>query len=138
MRRGKMFFISFQKLFSFSRKLKFKINVQMFKFYDVIKCLSIKKKYILLNNLGSKRSQLTKFGQFIYYKRKKYQKILQKLPSENSFQALLCLQRIKHKLYQKKKFLKQTTYIKYPTAKPSKSIEISMLTTSDSFLQRIP
>ena len=46
----------------------------MFKFYDVIKCLSIKKKYILLNNLGSKRSQLTKFGQFIYYKRKKISK----------------------------------------------------------------
>ena len=43
----------------------------MFKFYDVMKCLSIKKKYILLNNLGSKHSQLTKFGQFIYYKRKK-------------------------------------------------------------------
>ena len=46
----------------------------MFKFYDVMKCLSIKKKYILLNNLGSKRSQLTKFGQFIYYKRKKISK----------------------------------------------------------------
>ena len=43
----------------------------MLKFYDGVKCLSIKKKYILLNNLGSKHSQLTKFGQFIYYKRNK-------------------------------------------------------------------
>ena len=48
-------------------------------------------KYILLNNSGSKRSQLTKFGQFNKLQKKKNQKILQKLQLENSSQALLCL-----------------------------------------------
>ena len=59
--------ISLQKLFSFSRK-----STKILKFHDVIKCLSIKKIYIILNNLGSKHSLLMKFGQFIScYKRMK-------------------------------------------------------------------
>ena len=72
-----MFFISFQKIFSFSRKSKFRILD--IKFHDFIKWLSTEKKYILLSNLGSKHSLLMKFGLFIsYYKRKKFMKKLYK------------------------------------------------------------
>ena len=48
----------------------------MFKFHDVvIKCLGIKREYILLNNLGSKHILLMKFGQLMsYYKRKNFMK----------------------------------------------------------------
>ena len=47
----------------------------MFKFMT-IKCLSIKKKYILLNNWERKHGLLMKFGQFIsYYKRKNIKEI---------------------------------------------------------------
>ena len=51
-----------------------------------------------------------KFGQFMsYYKRKKnYQNFLQKLPPENSFQALLVFAKNKA---QCPKLLKQATYI---------------------------
>ena len=54
-----------------------------------------------------------KFGQIMsYYKRKKIIKQFhKKLRPENKFQALLCLQRIKHNLYWKMKLLKQATYI---------------------------
>ena len=56
-----------------------------------------------------------KFRKFMsYYKIKKiYQKIRQKLQTENYFQDFLCLQRIKHNLYWKMRFLKQATYIRY-------------------------
>ena len=56
---------------------------------------------------------------------------------KNQFQALLCLQIIKHNFYWKTKFLKQATYIGYVKAKLSKSVQISMLTSLESFLQRI-
>ena len=82
------------------------------------------KTYISLNYLGSKHSLLMKFGQFMsYYKREDF--------------FLLCLQRIKHSFYWKMKFLKQATYIRYVIAKLSKFVQISMLISSDSFLQRI-
>ena len=45
---------------------------------------------------------------------------------ENQFQALLCLQKIYQNLYQKIKFLKQSTYIKYVIAELSKLAQISM------------
>ena len=49
------------------------LEFYIFKFHGVIKCLSIKKKYIFLNNLGSKHSLLMEFDQFIlYYKRKSF------------------------------------------------------------------
>ena len=73
----------------------------------------------------------------ILQKKKSHQKILQKLWPENWFQALLCLQRIKHKFYWKMKFLKQATYIRYVIAKLSKFVQISMLTSTESSLQRI-
>ena len=56
---------------------------------------------------------------------------------ENSFLALLCLQRIKHNLYWKIKFLKQPACITYVIAKISKFVKVSMHTSSDSFLQKI-
>ena len=43
------------------------LEIYSFKFHDVIKCLSTKQKYILLNNLGSKHRLLMKFGQFMSY-----------------------------------------------------------------------
>ena len=78
--------------------------------------------YILLNNLRSKHSLLMKFGQFIsYYKRK----ILLKIFTKTATQKLLWLQRIKHNIYWKIKFLKQATYIRYVLAKLSKFVQIS-------------
>ena len=41
----------------------------------------------------------------ILQKKKCYQKNMQKLRPENKFQAILCLQRMKHKFYWKMKFL---------------------------------
>ena len=43
------------------------LELQIFKFHDVIKCRSKNKKYILLNNLRGKLSLLMKFGQFTSY-----------------------------------------------------------------------
>ena len=48
----------------------------------------------------------------ILQRTKNYQNFLQKLRPEDSFQALLCLQRIKHDLYSIMKSLKQATYIR--------------------------
>ena len=39
--------------------------------------------------------------------------------------------------YWKTKFLKQVTHVKYVIAKLSKVVQISMLTSTESFLQRI-
>ena len=57
-------------------------------------------------------------------KKKFHQKIIPKLRPE-------------HNLYWKNKFLKQATDIGYVTAKLSKSVQITMLTSLESFLQRI-
>ena len=93
-------------------------------------------KNILLNNLGSKHIEIWPIS-IILQKKKIYLKILQKLRPENYFQTLLCLQRIKHNLYWKMKFLKQATHIKYMIAKLSKFVQISMQTSLDSFLLSI-
>ena len=75
---------------------------------------------------------------YVILQKKDYQKILQTFRPENSFQALLCLQRIKHNIYWKMKFLKQSTHMSYALAELSKFVKISTLTSSDSFLQGIP
>ena len=72
-----------------------------------------------------------------FYKRKIHQKILQKMRPKNQFQVLLSLQKTKYNFYWKTKILKQATYIKYVIAKLSKFVQISMLTFSESFLQRV-
>ena len=66
--------------------------------------------------------------------KKFYQKILQKWQPENQFHALVCLQRVKRNFYWKMKFLKQATYIRYETAKLSKFVQNSMVTSTESFL----
>ena len=78
-----------------------------------------------------------KFGQFIsYYKKKVYQKIIQKLRQKTSSRPLSCLKRSKRNLYWKMKFLKQATYVRFVTAKLSKFIKIDVQASSDSFLQK--
>ena len=84
------------------------LEFYIFKFHDVIKCLSVKQEIHALNNLGSKYSLLMKFGQFMsYYKRKIFIEKFYK----NWFHVLLCLLRIKHNFYWKMKCLKQVIYI---------------------------
>ena len=131
-----MFFISLEKVFSFSRKSNFKI--QHFRILWRHQMPNHKTRNILQNNLGSKHSLLLKFGQFVILQEKKFhQKFLQKLRPENQFHALLRLQRIKNNFYWTMKFLKQATFIRYVIAKLSKFVQISTLTSSDSVLRRI-
>ena len=70
-------------------------------------------------------------------KKKIHQKIVRKLRPENQFQALLCLQRMKHNFYWQTKFLKQASYIRFVIENLPKFVRISMLTSTESFLQRI-
>ena len=66
------------------------------------------------------------FGQFIsYYKRKNVKTFYKNCD-------------LKTNIYWKVKFLKQAIYIRYVLAKLSKFFQISTLTFSDPFLQRIP
>ena len=96
------------------------------------------KKYISVNNLGSKHSLLVKFGQFMsYHKSKNFIKIFCKNCGLKISSRPLCLHRIAHSFYWKTKFLKQATYIRYVIAKLLKFVQITMLTSLDSFLQRI-
>ena len=50
---------------------------------------------------------------------------------------LFCFQKIKYNLYWKMKFLKESIYIRYVIAKLWFFFQISLLTSADSFLQRI-
>ena len=57
-----------------------------------------------------------KFSQFMsYYKRKKIS--INFTGTENQFEALLCLQRIKRNLYWEIKLLKQATYVRHALPK---------------------
>ena len=132
-----MFFLfHYKSSFGFCEKVILKF--QIFKFHDVMKCLSINKKCIFLNNLGSKHSLLIFWPVcVILLKKKLYQKILQKLQLATQFLVLFCLQRIRHSLYWKMKILKQATNARYTVAKPLKFVQISMQSSSDSFLLRM-
>ena len=78
------------------------------------------------------------FGQFMsYYKEKTSSKDSAKTAAWKLVPGLLCLQRIKHNYYWKMKFLKQAIYIRYVIAKLSKFVQISMLTSTKSSLERI-
>ena len=80
-----------------------------------------------------------KFDEFMsYYKRKNLIEKFHKNWLVNQFQALLCLQKIKHNFYWKMKFVRQATYNRYVIAKLSKFVQISKQTFSDCFLRRIP
>ena len=115
-----------RKLFSFPRKSIKILDIQV----------SLNKKYILVNNLGSKQNLVMKIGQFVYYcKRKKFIKKLYKnwnlKTSSRSF--YVC-----QDFYWKINFLKRATYIRYVLAKLWKFVQFSTLTYPDSFLQRLP
>ena len=68
---GKIFFIYFQNLFLFLRKLNFRfLDVHILWCHQMPKHKTIKRMF--LNNLRSKHSLYMKFGQFmLFYKRKK-------------------------------------------------------------------
>ena len=92
-----------------------------------------------LNNFGSKHSLIMKFSQFMSsYKRKNLvKKFYKNCGLKTSSRPCFCLQRIKHNFYWKMKYLKQATYIRYVIAKQSKFVQVSMLTSSEFFIQRI-
>ena len=46
-------------------------------------------------------------------------------------------QRMKHNFYWQMKFLKQATYIRFVIANLSKFVQINILTSAETFLQRI-
>ena len=69
--------------------------------------------------------------------KKKKKKIKKYYKNCDLVHFLLCLQRIRHNLCGKMKFLKQASYIGYVIRKLLKFVQISMQTSSDSFLQRI-
>ena len=66
-----------QQCFPFHFKTSFRsrenqiLEFYVFKFHDVIKCLSIKQEINFMNNLGSKHSLLMKFRQFVSILQKK-------------------------------------------------------------------
>ena len=63
----------------------------MFKYHEVIKCLSINMKHILLNNLESIHSLVIRFGQFtLYYQRQiAIKKLCEKCGPESSSKLFL-------------------------------------------------
>ena len=66
-----------------------------------------------------------------YYRRSKINIIFKNCDLKTG--PLMFLQRIKHNLYWKMKYLKQATYIRSAVAKLSEFIQISMQSSSDSF-----
>ena len=64
---------------------------QIIKCHDVIKCLTLNKKHILLNNLGSKHNLVMKLGQFMYYYKRKFliKKLYKKYGPETSSRRFL-------------------------------------------------
>ena len=89
--------------------------------------------------MGSKCSLLMKFGQFMSHcKRKNSIKKFCKNGSLKTSSRPFCVcKELSTASIGKWNFLKQTIYIRYIRAKLSKVFQISMMTSSDSFLQRI-
>ena len=133
MKLGKMFFISLQKLFPFSRKSTFSILVIQISWRHKMPEYKTRNTFYWVTSEVKTVYQWNLASLCHIVKKTFYQKIQQKLRPENKFQAFLCLQRIKHNLYWKMKFLKQATYIRHVLAKQSKFVQISTLTSSDSF-----
>ena len=65
-------------------------------------------------------------------------KIIKKTVAWKLVPGTFVFARIKHSLFWKKKLLKEATYTRHVLAKLSKFVQISTLTSSDSFLQKIP
>ena len=133
----KIFLISLQKLFSFSRKSNFAIlDFQISWHHQMQK--HKKKKYILLNNLRGKLGLLMKLGQFMPYSKGNnfIKKLYKNCGLKISLRLFCVFKKLSNNLSWKMKFLKKSTYIRYVIAKLSKLVQISMLASSYSFLQR--
>ena len=139
MKLGKMCFVSLQKLFSFTKTSKFRIlNIQISWSHEMPKHKN--KEHILLNNLGSKHGLLMEFGQFMsHHKRKKFAKKFYKncnlKTSPRSF--YVCKELNTTSSGKWNLWSKLLIYIRYIIAKLSRFVQISMQTSSHSFLQRI-
>ena len=98
---------------------------------------SQKKKCILLNKLGVKRSLLMKFGQFTsYYKRNRFIKNYTRTETWKLVPDPFCVWKEVSSIG-KMKFLKKATCIRYLIAKRPKFIQIDIQASSGSFLKRI-
>ena len=105
---GTMLFILLQKFFSFSNKSNFKFS----KFHDVIKCLSVNNKYILLNNLGSKHGLLMKVGLFISYsERNNFKNLYKKFGLKTSSRPFRVCKELPDKIKSKKYFFYNKYFI---------------------------
>ena len=102
-----------QKLFSFSRKLKFRILDTSISWHQMPKHKTRNGFYWIA--WESKYSLLIKFGQFMwYYKRKSFLKKFYKNCNLETISRPSCVcKKIKHNLCCKMRFLKQRTYIRY-------------------------
>ena len=126
MKLGKMFCISLQKLYLFSRKSKFIIlDIQISWRYKMPKHK--------IRNTFNTYSLLMKFEQFMSYYRRK---LFLKRHTKTGTWRLVPDPLVPGPLLENK-FSKQATYIRYVTAKLCKIVQISMQPFLDSFLQRI-
>ena len=129
-----MFFISRQKLFSFSRKS----NIRILHFQISWRPQIPKHKTnTLVNNLGSKHSLLMKFSQFMsYYKGtnfiKKFYKNCGLKTSSRPF--CVCKELSTTSIGKWNFWIKPLSYV---IAKLSNFVQINMPISSESFLQRI-
>ena len=128
MKLVKMFFFLLQKLFSFSRKLGSRIlDIQISWRHEMPKhktrntfyCITLKVKSV---------NEICLVYNILQKKKKLYE----------NFDLKMSLQWIWHNLFWKMIFFKQATCIRYVLAKLSKFVQISTMTSSDSFLQSIP
>ena len=134
-----MFFISLQKHFSFSWKSNFRIlDIQILWLRQLPKHKTKNTFHWII--LGSKHRLLMRFDQFMpYYERIDF---LSKSSTKTAVWKLVsgpfCLPRNKHRFYWKMTFLKQAIDMRYVLAKLSKFVQISIQTSADSFLKKIP
>ena len=133
-----MFFISLQNIFPFFRKSNFSIlhfqiswryQMPKHKTRNTFHWITWEVNTICSWNLASLCNPVK-------------EKILSKNSEETAVWKLVpgpfvFAKNYKHSFYWKMKFLKKATYVRYVIAKLSKFSQISMLTSLDSFLQRI-
>ena len=130
-----MFFVSLQKLFSFSRKSNFRILDNQVSWRHQMP--KHKTRNTFCWTTWEISSLLMKFGQFVsYYKRKNFIKKFHKNFDLETSSMPFCVYKELSTTSTGKWNLKQATYIRYTLAKLSKFFQISTQISSDSFLQR--
>ena len=132
----KRFFILLQKLCSFSRKSNFSIlDFQISWRRQIPKHKT--RKYVLLNNLGSKYSLLMKFDQLMSYSEKNnfIKKFYKNCVLKTSFRPFCVSKELRTN--STRKWNIWSNLLTYLIAKLSKVVQISMLASSDSYLQSI-